>query len=96
MTRAIHVARGVAGGAPGSAAACEVRRGGGEWERIAGICTLTLNAGDRVRARLSSGGGYGEPAARSRERVECDLRNGLVTPEYAAAIFGYAGVQEQQ
>lgn len=91
MTRAIHVARGVAGGAPGSAAACEVRRGSGEWERIAGICTLTLNAGDRVRARLSSGGGYGEPQARSRERIECDLRNGLVTPEYAAATFGYAG-----
>lgn len=94
MTRAIHVAKGVAGGAAGTAGACHVRRRGGDWERIAGICTITLNAGDHVRARIASGGGYGEPHARSPEQIECDLRNGLLTPQFAAAMFGYSTVDQ--
>lgn len=44
----------------------------------------TLGSDDDVfRYHVPSGGGYGDPRARSRESVERDLRLGLVTPEGA-------------
>lgn len=51
---------------------------------------VTLRAGDRIVSHIPGGGGYGDPKARSRDRVEEDLKNGLITPEHARQFYGYA------
>ena len=42
---------------------------------------------DVLRVRGMGGGGFGEPAVRSREAVEADVLDGLVTPGRAAEIY---------
>jgi N-methylhydantoinase B len=39
--------------------------------------------------RLAGAGGYGDPARRDRALIEADIRNGYVTPDAAAAVYGY-------
>jgi N-methylhydantoinase B len=41
-----------------------------------------------IRIRTGSGGGWGDPRRRPPERVEDDLRNGYVSPERAAEVYG--------
>jgi len=48
---------------------------------------LNLQAGDTVEVRTPGGGGYGDPAARARWRVEADVRKGYYTAEEAAALY---------
>lgn len=63
MQRPVHAAQGVVGGSEGALAAASIRRAGQkEWEAINPIGQYTLNAGDRLRCRLASGGGYGSPS----------------------------------
>ena len=63
MQRPVHAAQGVVGGSPGAVAAASIRRAGsGQWETINPIGQYVLNAGDRLRCRLASGGGYGSPS----------------------------------
>lgn len=47
-----------------------------------------LGNADVLRVRGMGGGGFGDPADRLREAVERDVRNGLVTPERAAEVYG--------
>ncbi len=70
MLRDIYVAPGVVDGEPGSRAVSEVRRAGSDsWESVAPIGHVKLNRGDRLRCQLASGGGYGRPAAESRDKA---------------------------
>jgi N-methylhydantoinase B len=39
--------------------------------------------------RTAGGGGYGDPRLRSAAQIEEDLRQGYITPEGAAADYGY-------
>ncbi|MGV3128178.1 hydantoinase B/oxoprolinase family protein [Staphylococcus sp. IVB6181] len=48
-----------------------------------------LNKGDKVVLRTATGGGYGDPKARSREAVARDLKNGIITSEQAQDVYGY-------
>ena len=41
-----------------------------------------------IRIRTGNGGGFGPPSERARERVLEDLRDGLVSSEVAAAVYG--------
>ena len=50
---------------------------------------VALHAGDRLILRPCGGGGYGDPRARARERVEEDLRLGFISPEAAKRDYGY-------
>ena len=43
----------------------------------------------RLTVELPGGGGWGDPANRSRELITEDLRLGLVTSECAKADYGY-------
>ena len=45
--------------------------------------------GQRLRLSLPGGGGYGAPKERSREEIKADLASGYITPEDAAAHYGY-------
>jgi N-methylhydantoinase B len=47
-----------------------------------------VNEGDVIRIHTGNGGGYGDPAQRSRELVREDLRNGFTTGEVAREVYG--------
>jgi N-methylhydantoinase B len=51
---------------------------------------IPLEPGARLTVELPGGGGWGDPANRSRELIAEDLRLGLVTGERAKADYGYA------
>ncbi|MEZ5379372.1 MAG: hydantoinase B/oxoprolinase family protein [Acidimicrobiales bacterium] len=44
----------------------------------------------RLRASSPGGGGYGDPLLRDRRLVARDVADGVVSPEAAASIYGYA------
>jgi N-methylhydantoinase B len=48
-----------------------------------------VNEGDVIRIHTGTGGGYGDPRRRPRELVLEDVMNGLITPERAAAVYGF-------
>jgi N-methylhydantoinase B len=49
---------------------------------------VTLQPGERVVSHSSAGGGYGSPFERDPARVLHDLREGWITPERAASVYG--------
>ena len=52
------------------------------------MTALEVNAGDVIRIRTGSGGGYGDPRRRLRQLVLDDIRNGYVTAELARSVYG--------
>ncbi len=48
-----------------------------------------LNTGDKVVLRTATGGGYGDPKERSREKIERDILNEYITLEQAVEYYGY-------
>ena len=66
-------------------------RGGGLWLNGRAIdhgVRRRLRAGDSIRFQLMGGGGYGDPLERDADRVEADVRAGLVSVEAARADYG--------
>jgi N-methylhydantoinase B len=49
---------------------------------------LRLRRGDVVSFRLSGAGGYGDAGTRDPDSVRADVRNGLVSPAAARALYG--------
>lgn len=80
---------GASGGLDGSVNYVEVLRRDGGTERFSFATNLQVNKGDVIRVVTGNGGGYGDPAKRSRDAIESDLRNGYLTPERAKEIYGY-------
>ncbi|NIZ08115.1 hydantoinase B/oxoprolinase family protein [Pseudooceanicola sp. HF7] len=80
---------GASGGLDGSVNYVEVLRRDGGTERFSFATNLQVNKGDVIRVVTGNGGGYGEPAKRSRDAIESDLRNGYLTPERAKEVYGY-------
>lgn len=79
---------GLAGGTAGSPNYVEVRRADGRRERHAYANAVALGKDDVVRIVTGNGGGYGDPALRSRERVERDLREGYIDARTAREVYG--------
>ena len=48
----------------------------------------TVAAGQAFNIRTHGGGGYGNPAERTREKVQADVRDGYVSREAAKSIYG--------
>jgi N-methylhydantoinase B len=57
-------------------------------ERVSGFGPLS--PGDVISVRTGGGGGWGDPFARDPERVLADVRDELLDPEGAEAIYGVA------
>ena len=55
-----------------------------------------LSPGDEVIFRHSGGGGWGEPAKRSPQDVRADLRDQLISDEYARRHYSHALAQSQE
>ena len=47
-----------------------------------------LRRGDVLTVRTPGGGGWGAPAERERDRVDRDVRSGLISPERARDVYG--------
>jgi len=55
---------------------------------IGKIARLPVKKGDVVSLVTGTGGGYGDPYARSVEKVVGDVKNGYITPEMAEKDYG--------
>ena len=76
-------------GEDGRSGSLTVRRGG-ETISLSSTAQFGLERGDVVRINVGGGGGFGDPRARPRERIERDIDDGRITPNHAAERYGYA------
>ncbi|MEM9033115.1 MAG: hydantoinase B/oxoprolinase family protein [Actinomycetota bacterium] len=77
------------GGRPGSPNYCEVVAAeDGSTTRYSFASGLDTAPGDVIRIVTGNGGGLGDPTERERSLVERDVRNGLISAERAAEIYG--------
>lgn len=88
-TRSKFPAWAMEGGSEGSPNLVEFRPTVGEPARYAFVSGLSTKPGDVIRVITGNGGGYGDPKRRDPARVAEDVKNGLITPERAAAIYGW-------
>lgn len=80
--------QGLAGGQPGDP--CRfVLDPDGEARQLPSKFSISVPAGVVVSVQMGGGGGFGEPGARDPSRIESDLADGMITPEHAAAAYGY-------
>ena len=79
---------GLEGGCDGTTNYVEVVRANGEAQRYAACTALPLSRDDIVKVYTATGGGYGDPKKRSREKVLQDIKNGYVSEERAEKIYG--------
>jgi N-methylhydantoinase B len=83
---------GLHGGKPAAVNSAIVHRAADASETTVYKATeLEIGAGDAVTFLTAGGGGYGEPAGRSRAAIARDVAEGLVSPAAAAAQYGYGG-----
>jgi N-methylhydantoinase B len=87
-TRNVHRPWAMDGGLEGAPNYAEVVRTDGSIERFAVVTALGVDEGDVIRIHTGSGGGFGDPRRRPRELVLEDVRNGFVTRERAAEVYG--------
>ena len=87
-TRQVTPPWGVAGGGEGSCNRLELVRTDGSVNVLRSAANLDLERGDIVRIITANGGGFGDPRHRPRDAVLSDLRNGYITIEEAATVYG--------
>jgi len=85
---AVNPALGVRGGLSGAPARQFRRLVNRELEPVDPCGVVLLREGETIVSRSCGGGGYGMPADRERQRVLRDVREGWVTKERAAAVYG--------
>jgi N-methylhydantoinase B len=79
---------GLRGGASGTLGEILLNPGTAGERRLHSKESVRLERGDLVSFRCSGSGGVGAPAERPRERVELDVREGVVTREAARRDYG--------
>lgn len=77
------------GGREGSPNYIEIIRNDGSRSTHATVSNLRVDTGDVIRVVTGNGGGYGNPAERSRAAIAGDIRNGFISAADAADIYGY-------
>jgi N-methylhydantoinase B len=87
--RSITPAWGLAGGQSATPPECWLNEGRPDARKMLKINALPIKRGDVVTTRTAGGGGYGNPAKRTREAIESDLREGQLTLAGAEAKYGY-------
>jgi N-methylhydantoinase B len=88
--RADHAPFGVVGGGSGGSLEVRFETGGETWTppMRSKAEKIPLAAGEAVHISTPGGGGFGPAGERAREAVEQDLRQGLITAEAAASVYG--------
>jgi N-methylhydantoinase B len=82
--------QGVEGGLAPAPSSVVLNPGRKDEESLGPLETRLLHAGDVIRFVRSGGAGFGSPRERSAEAVLEDVRNGYVSPEAAATVYGRA------
>lgn len=81
-------AAGKNGGLPGSAGAYVLNPGTASEKKLhSTFSEMSLAPGDLLRIMTPGGGGLGQPADRTREEIEADVREGKVTAEAARRLY---------
>jgi N-methylhydantoinase B len=65
-----------------------VMRKDGTSQRYAFGSGIRVDKDDVIRIITGAGGGFGEPKERDRAAIAEDIRNGFITPERAAEVYG--------
>jgi N-methylhydantoinase B len=82
--------RGLFGGQPGRSALYVLNPGAPEERRLSSKTPyLPLAEGTLVWLQSAGGGGYGAPAERDPALIERDLRDGYISAEFAATVYGH-------
>ncbi len=84
----INGPQGICGGGAGGTATQAIRRLDGTIEDLPPFGMVTLSAGETVVSAGTGGGGFGRPDQRDPEKVRAAVRDGLVSPGRAAAVYG--------
>lgn len=84
----VNAARGVRGGHDGALADQQRRRVDGSLAEVAACAHLVLQPGETVLSYSTGGGGYGSPLLRTAASVAADVREGWVSRERAAEVYG--------
>jgi N-methylhydantoinase B len=80
---------GFAGGMPGANTEFAIRRADGRHDVVSGHASgLIVNADEAFEFRLGSGGGFGDPVDRVAAEVARDVRQGRITAQDAASVYG--------
>ena len=82
-----HPPYGLFGGQPAASSRNLIDRGAG-FEVLPAKLTLEIGRDTVIRHEQAGGGGWGDPAKRSRAAIASDIANGKVTPEAAAKDYG--------
>ncbi len=80
--------RGVVGGLEGTPGATWLVGGNGDAQRLPNVVQVTLQPGQALRGRDSSGGGYGDPLTRDPARVLHDVLEGWESRGKAHDVYG--------
>lgn len=80
---------GLNGGRDGSSNYIKIIRENGKEEVYDSVAMLPLKRNDVVRIVTATGGGFGPPGERERDRIKEDIKNEYITEEQAKSIYGY-------
>jgi len=83
---------GLFGGQPGQPHEFRLVSGSEERAVPSKATDIPLRPGDVLRNTSAGGGGYGDPCGRAERLIAQDLRDGLITPEVAQAVYGLSGL----
>jgi len=89
--RAIHRPWGLNGGGEGTIGRVVAIQNGTETQLPPNGTALTMHRGDRLRVETGGGGGVGDPAKRTPESIDRDLRLGRITAAFAQEMYGRGG-----
>ena len=79
---------GMDGGKEGSTNYVVVERSDGEAKRYSECTALDLKKDDVVKVFTATGGGYGDPKKRPKDKVLEDVKNGYISSEQAQKVYG--------
>lgn len=85
--RAVTPAWGLFGGQPGHPPEVIVNEGQPDERSMLKASGLTLKRGDIITTRTGGGGGFGDPAKRTRESVAADIADRLVSEALAHQVY---------
>jgi Hydantoinase/oxoprolinase N-terminal region/Hydantoinase B/oxoprolinase len=77
------------GGKTGSLNNVKIIRSDGSIETHDMCTRVRVAKGEVIRLTTATGGGFGDPSERSREKVRLDLKNGFVTAAQAERDYGF-------
>jgi N-methylhydantoinase B len=81
---------GINGGGEGTPNYMKIVRHDGTTQTLGKVTGLALRRGDVVEMITATGGGWGDPRRRARERVMADIRNGFITASQAEAYYTHS------